>query len=124
MLLALLLTATMLGCGKHGPTERYFNRQPIRHWLEEIRNSDPKARKKAADVLGNAGLSDRAAIPALAGALKDEDAGVRDAAVLALSKLGPAAASAARDLEELLEDEDGVVRSHAATALERVRAPK
>jgi HEAT repeat protein len=47
-----------------------------------------------ADELGNIGPGDPAALPALTGALKDADAGVRCEAVLALLKYGPGAKEA------------------------------
>jgi HEAT repeat protein len=48
-------------------------------------SAHPKARAEAAVALGEIG--DPAAIPAITGALKDEDAGVRRAAVVALAEL-------------------------------------
>jgi HEAT repeat protein len=121
ILLPLLLLAAP-GCrGGAVPTAKYFGGEPVEHWLAEIKSADPKARKRAADVLGNVGPTDPAAVPALAAAVKDADARVRDAAVLALSKIGPAAADAAPALEDATRDKDPTVRGHAATALERVR---
>ncbi|MDB5312119.1 MAG: repeat protein [Gemmataceae bacterium] len=115
----------MAGCGRADvPKEKYFGGEPVEHWLTEIKNPDPKARKKAADVLGNVGPVDPGAIPALVAAAKDPDPRVRDAAVLGLSKIGPAAADAAPVLEQATKDKDPTVRSHAALALERVRGPK
>jgi HEAT repeat protein len=111
-----------LGCRK-GPvaTAKYFEGEPVEHWLTQMKSPDAKKRKHAADVLGNVGLIDPGAVPALTAALKDQDAKVRLAAVLALSKIGPPAASAGPDLEAAAKDADPEVRRHAATALERVR---
>lgn len=109
------------GCGREsGPKELYFSGQPVSHWLEAAKSPDPKVRKKAADVLGNVGPADPAAVPALAAAVKDKDPSVRDAAVLALSKIGPPAAAALPALREATSDPNPSVRAHAATAVERV----
>jgi len=114
-----------LGCGQPDvPKEKYFGGEPVEHWLEAIKSPDPKARKKAADVLGNVGPVDPRAVPALIEAVKDRDAKVRDAAVLGLSKIGPQASSAESVLEEATRDKDATVRTHAATALGRVRGVK
>jgi HEAT repeat protein len=61
------------------------------------------------------------AIPAVVGALKDRDAGVRAEAALALINLGPAAKEAEPALEEASKDSDATVRGYAKKALERIR---
>ena len=119
------LSLCLLGCGRSDvPKEKYFGGEPVEHWLEAVRSPDPKARKRAADVLGNVGPVDPRAVPALIEAVKDRDAKVRDAAVLGLSKIGPQASSAESVLEEATRDKDATVRTHAATALGRVRGVK
>ena len=111
-----------LGCGRSDvPTAKYFSGEPVPHWLEAIKSTDPKTRKRAADVLGNVGPVDPGAVPALIAAVKDPDPKVRDAAVLALSKIGPPAVAAAPVLEDATRDKDPTVRSHAVVALDRVR---
>ena len=121
-ILAMMLAASALGCSRTGvPKENYFDGKPVEHWLDTIKSSDAKSRKKAADVLGNVGPVDPRAVPALIEAVKDRDARVRDAAVLGLSKIGPPASAGAAALEEATKDNDPTVRSHTATALERVR---
>ena len=113
------------GCGRSdGPKGKYFGGEPVEHWLEAIKNPDPKVRKKAADVLGNVGPADPRAVPALIEAVKDRDAKVRDAAVLGLSKIGTPASSAGPVLEEATKDKDPAIRSHAVAALDRVRGNK
>ncbi len=119
--MAIALIASF-GCGSPiGPGELYYGDKPVSYWLKAIESTDAKIRKKAADVLGNVGPSDPAAIPALIRALKDRDPRVRDAAVLALSKLGRAAEPAADSLDSLTSDRDPLVRQHAAMAAARVR---
>lgn len=123
LLPALVLAAA--GCGGRAvPTAKYFSGEPVPHWLGQAQSADPKARKKAVEVLGNVGPADPAAIPALTAAVRDPDPAVRDAAVLALSKNGPAAAGAAAALEEATRDRDATVRVHAAAALDRVRGAR
>jgi HEAT repeat protein len=111
-----------VGCGHENvPKEKYFSGQPVEHWLKEAKSADPKARKKAAEVLGNVGPAHKGALPALAEALKDRDPKVRDAAVLGLSKNGPASASALPALEETLRDSDATVRAHARAAIQQIK---
>ncbi len=125
MLVGMLLTALLLGCGRtEGSKEKYFGGETVEHWLAGVKSPDPKARKKAADMLGNIGAVDARAVPALIEAVKDRDAKVRDAAVLALSKIGPPAAAAESVLMEATQDKDATVRTHATAALERVRGTK
>ena len=122
-LLLLSLAAPLLGCGRSAavPTAKYFSGETVDHWLETARGPNAKARKKAADVLGNVGPIDPRAVAALAVAAEDADAKVRDAAVLGLSKIGPPAVSAEAVLERASKDKDPTVRAHAAAALKRVR---
>src|SRR5689334_21826119 len=100
-LIPLVLLALLAGGCRERPvaTAKYFDGEPVEHWLAEMKSLDARKRKHAVDVLGNVGPIDPAAIPALTAALKDKDAKVRAAAVLALSKIGRAAASAAPELE-------------------------
>jgi hypothetical protein len=98
--------------------------KPTSYWVQALQSPDAQVRKKAADVLGNVGPSDPAAIPALIKALDDNEAKVRDAAVLALSKLGRVAEKAADALDGLKSDPDRTVRQHAAQAARRVRGMK
>jgi HEAT repeat protein len=119
-LLALVFAILLSGCAKkHKPITA--NGKPVGHWLEELKNPDPKARKKAAVALGNVGRADPAAIPALIAVLKDRDATVRDSAVLALLNIGPKARDAIPALTEARYDKDATVRSHAVKAVERVQ---
>jgi len=120
--LALLgLFALAAGCNREQvPAELYFSGEPVSHWIEAAKSSDPKVRKRAVDVLGNVGPADPAAIPALITATKDKDAAVRDAAVLGLSKIGPPAADALPALKEATKDPNPTVRNHAIAAVERV----
>lgn len=120
-----VLAVALAGCGGPAvPTAKYFGGEPVAHWLAAIKSTDPKARKHAADILGNVGASDPAVVPALTAAVKDPDPKVRDAAVLALSKIGPPAIEAESALQEATRDRDPTVKAHAATALDRVRGAK
>ena len=59
-------------------------------------------------------------VPALAGALRDEDAFVRRDAAEALGKLGAAARAAVPDLAAATRDRNAEVRREAAKALKRI----
>jgi HEAT repeat protein len=114
-----LLALLPLACGKQ--QELTSHGQPVGHWVEELKNSDPKARKKAVTALGNVGAADPAVVPALASALKDADAGVRNQAALALLRIGPDAKEALPALEEAKKDRDATVRANAGKAVERIQ---
>jgi HEAT repeat protein len=60
------------------------------------------------------------AIPALAAALEDTDAGVRQEAAKALGALGAPARPAVPSLQKSLTDPDAAVRSEAARALQKI----
>ena len=109
-----------LACGSQ--QEKTSHGQPVSHWVEELKNPDPKARKKAVTALGNFGAADPAVVPALAGALKDRDAGVRNQAALALLHIGPDAKEALPALEEAKKDRDATVRTNAGKAVERIQS--
>jgi HEAT repeat protein len=118
MLIAGLLLL-LVGCGRPQPTLAHG--KPVSYWVEALQHADPHERKKAVQVLGNIGPADPAVVPALAGAIKDRDAGVRGEAVLALLKIGPAAQEAAPALREAGKDRDPHVRANAAKALARMQ---
>jgi hypothetical protein len=116
ILLVILLIA-LSGCGKTQPTMAGGK------WAEALRSPDAKVRKRAAFTLGNIGWSDAAVLPALMGALKDSDAGVRCEAILALLKYGPGAREALTKLEEMRrQDRNAQVRQYAAKAVEKLRS--
>src|SRR5262249_44323840 len=116
---AVLIVILLAGCGgKSEPLTAHG--KPVAHWLDELEAPDPRARKKAVVALGHVGKADPAAVPALAGAVKDRDAGVRAAAVLALLNLGPDAREAVPALSEARNDSDAKVRAYAAKALAKV----
>src|SRR6516165_8224641 len=88
-----LLIMLLSGCGK--PKTILAGGKPVSHWLEAVRDPDPRVRKTAIFKLGNVGPSDADVLPAVTAALKDPDAAVRREAILALVKFGPAAKEAA-----------------------------
>jgi HEAT repeat protein len=95
--------------------------KPVKHWIEALQDPDPKQRKAAVMKLGNVGTTDTAVMPALVGALKDADAGVRCEVILALLKCAPDAQEAVPDLAELkMKDRDAKVRDFATKALDKL----
>ena len=118
--LILITLLCLAGCaGKKEPLT--VHGKPVGHWVEELKQPDVKARKKAVAALGQVGKADPTAIPALIGALGDMDQRVRDGAVLALLKIGPDAKEALPALENAKKDRDATVRDHAIKAIERIR---
>jgi hypothetical protein len=107
--LVLLAGLAVVGCSKPAvPTTA--GGHPVAYWLDEVKNPDPRARKKAVRALGHVGPADPAAVPAVTESLKDEDAAVRQEACLALLNLGPAAAEADAALIAATQDPDPKVR--------------
>jgi HEAT repeat protein len=122
LLAALCAGAALLlgGCGNQESLTA--GGKPVAHWLEALKSPDAKARKRAVQKLANVGTADPAAVPALAGALKDRDAGVRAEAALGLLRIGPDAKGAAAALQEAArKDKSATVRSHAGKALAKVQ---
>ncbi len=116
-----VLVAVAAGCGSPAPP--LAGGKPVAHWVESLKDRDPKVRKLAVRKLGNVGASDPAALPALLGALQDRNAAVRREAVLALVKFGPDAPEAVRALTRAGErDHDPQVRAQAVRALAGLRA--
>ncbi|HTR04344.1 MAG TPA: HEAT repeat domain-containing protein [Thermoanaerobaculia bacterium] len=83
---------------------------------------DPKERAHAAHWLG--GRKNPEAISALAAALSDPDASVRQAAASALWDTGEAAAAAKPQLEKALGDRDAAVLARVAGALAAMGVPR
>jgi HEAT repeat protein len=93
----------------------------VSHWVDALRDADPKKREEAVQKLGNVGPADPAAYPALVGALKDPSPRVRGEAILSIAKAGPAAKAAVPTLQDLKEhDPDLGVRVYAAKALKNL----
>jgi len=116
MLLIAILIA-LCGCAKEQPQMAGVK------WADALQNHDPKVRQKAAFTLGNIGSSNPAVLPALIGALKDADAGVRYEAILALLKYGPGAREAVPALTELRDqDREAKVRAAATAALKKIQS--
>jgi HEAT repeat protein len=114
----LLLLLCFAGCAK--PQPMLAHGKPVQHWVDALHEADVNKRVKAVEVLGNVGVADAAAIPALAIALKDRDARVRSEAALALLRIGPPAREAVPALRDACKDKDATVRSSAAKALEKI----
>jgi HEAT repeat protein len=118
--LAVLPAALAAGCGPARPT--LAGGKPVDHWVRALGGADAKARSNAAFKLGNVGPGDPAALPALLGALRDPDAGVRCQAILALVKFGPAAREAVPILAEVQRHHRSArVRAYAGKAVARLR---
>jgi HEAT repeat protein len=90
--------------------------------VRALKSQSSRARRVAAVILGNAG--DESAVPALAGALKeDSDANVRKAAAEALGRLGEASALPALR-EARNKDRNKGVRKAAAKAIKEILSPR
>ena len=94
--------------------DKYFD-----YLLKSLRDPEPNARIRAAQILGD--NRDPRAVEALGEALGDPDAGVRQNATIALGKIGAPALDA---LIAALQDPDRDVRQFAAKALGQIGDPR
>lgn len=119
-LLVVPMMVLAIGCGgEREPLQSHG--KPVAHWLDELKSTDARARKKAVVALGHVGKADTAAIPALVSAIRDRDAAVRREAVLALLNIGPDARDAVPALLDARNDRDADVRSYAVKAVARIQ---
>lgn len=86
-------------------------------------SAHPRMRQQAASVLGLFGTTAAGAVPSLAGALSDTDAGVRAASAEALGRVGPDAGLAMPELERASRDPDPGVRLKSVEAVLNIRPP-
>ncbi len=92
--------------------------------VEVLHNdSSDRVRPAAADALGTTSQSGSKAVSALAQALAQDDAGVRNTASLALARIGRHAQAAVPALQGVFEDENRYTRGHAVHALYRIGTP-
>lgn len=94
----------------------------VRDWAKTLaKDRDPKDRASAAQSLG--GREKPEAVTALAKALSDPDAEVREAAASALWKTGKPAIAAKPELQKTLADREAAVVARAAGALSVMGVP-
>jgi HEAT repeat protein len=118
--LAALAAAAVLGCGEARWPD--LGKQ-VERWIQGLHDPDARVRKRAVFKLGNVGPRDAAVFPAVVGALKDRDAGVRCEAILAVVKFGKEGREALPALDRARRhDPSAEVRSYAARAVEKLRA--
>src|SRR2546423_9894216 len=95
---AILSVAVLLmGCGEK---ERLYKGKPAGHWVQALQDPDAQTRQEAVGAL--AALTAKDAVPQLATALKDQDAGVRAKAAEALWSIGADARDAVPELTSVL----------------------
>ncbi len=115
------ITATLIvlvaATSSWADTEMVFNGKTTTQWIEALSSDSLEVRISAAWSLGEIGEHAVRAIPALLGAINDQNAAVRGNSVEALGKIGPGAASAVPTLIGLLTSPDAGLRWRAASAL-------
>jgi HEAT repeat protein len=107
-LLLLSVAVLVAGCGWKSTHD----------WVEQMHSADAAQRLHAAKALG--GRRGEAVALALAEALKDQDAFVRQEAAHSLGQIGPDARPAAPALVAALRDRKPAVRKAAAEALKSI----
>jgi HEAT repeat protein len=98
-------------------TENPRTRDVAPSLLEKLKGRGDPAKQVEAEALVAMGV---AAVPALIGALRDDDRAVREATAELLCRIGPPAREAVPALRQALEDPHGWVRDAAARALKSI----
>jgi hypothetical protein len=111
-----ILVCLFAGCKKEPPRS---GGRTASYWAEVLgKPEDVEQRRKAATKLGPLILTDPAALPALLGAVKDADPGVRAAVARSLGIYsGPKAPEVLPALRELEQDKEANVRAAATQAI-------
>ncbi len=99
------------GCGRGKSTDAV---------VEQLQHPDAARRVEAVQILANRTADADSAVPALAAALRDENAYVRRDAARALGRFGDKAKPAAPALTRLLKDREKSVRKAAEIALHEI----
>ena len=115
--------------GRQSPSGRlqmlneFTNPQGIAALAATVQNKSEilENRRGACWALGNLKTDISSALPALVGALKDQDWAVRSYAVTALGRMGPKAQAALPALRHALNDRDALVREEVPRAMARIR---
>jgi len=121
--LCALLIAVLVGWAMPATADETLDKlqaRALERYLKDLGSRNSETRRDAARGLG--GYEEAEAVAALAGALADEDARVREAAAGSLWETGEAAAAARPALQRALGDPEPAVRVRAAGALEAIGA--
>jgi HEAT repeat protein len=108
--LVLALAGLLVGCGGNSTAK----------WVEVLRRGDPAQKLHAVRALESRGTEADLVVPALAEALRDENAFVRRDAAAALGKIGPDARAALPALLALRRDRERGVRQAVDRALKNI----
>jgi len=115
--LALILSLRAGGCGPVPEEGRGSG-----YWVNQLKDTDPSARKAAAEALKRMGSAAHNAVPGLLDTLKDGNSDVVVSARSALNAIGTGHASLLPLLRRYLKDENADVRLFAAGGLGRIGA--
>jgi HEAT repeat protein len=94
--------------------------KPTDEWVGQLKASESAQRLRAVKALGEKRSEAATVVPALAGALADEDAFVRRDAARALAGFGPQGRAALPALLPLLKDRNAGVRKASAAAVKAI----
>jgi RNA polymerase sigma factor (sigma-70 family) len=96
---------------------RLYRGRPLRFWLDQSKDADPKFRSEAMEALGVLAEENKDLIPILVGALKDKSDGVGFIARLALGRLGPDAVPGLLDVLKTKPSAAAVQRAAQAVGI-------
>jgi HEAT repeat protein len=109
-LVVMSVVALLAGCGG----------KPTDEWVRQLHSGDAAERLHAVQALGGRAAEAPVVVPALAEALKDENAFVRRDAAVALGKIGPQAQPAVPALLAARKEKERSVRKAADEALKMI----
>jgi HEAT repeat protein len=110
---ACVAVSLLLGCGSRAPYEG----KSVAELRQMLADADPKVQAQGAYGLSLKGAEARAAVPALAAALRGKEPLVRQYAARALGRVGPGTPEAVPALTEALRGPPWEVQREAALAL-------
>jgi HEAT repeat protein len=111
VLTAVIIAVSIAGCGAARTAD---------DWIRQLTDADVVRRRQACRELGNLPAEAGRIVPALTGAVQDDNWYVRHDAAIALGKLGPAATEAVPALVGILKDKEKSVRGAAGAALKKI----
>jgi HEAT repeat protein/WD40 repeat protein len=120
LVMGLRLVAGPVSAAEPQPGQRRSSDKDVRQLIADLKVSYWPDRSRAAEALGELGPAAISAVPALIGALADQEVFVRSYAARALGKIGGGAKATMAALIRALRDRDPLVRAEAAEALGKI----
>lgn len=118
----LLVSLASSASAQKKSAEPTFQDKPLSYWIGELKAQAPQSRNAAAYAISGMGAGAKAAVPALAAALKnpDEINTVRFPILVAFREIGPDAKDAVPAIEPFLDDRNEEISAMARKAIKAI----